>query len=171
MARAVPASIIARRRLAQRSASVSQPPVSVANRSPAARWPRASRHAPRVSRVAILVERYLSNTASFVVCKFCCVKDHKLLKYSPRLKNTCVRQVVLDTWFPPEPHAPAVERRPAREVRDAQPVEREAGQGRPPAQRSHDIYIYIYIYTYIYIYICIDVYVICIYIYIGYSIL
>ena len=29
------------------------------------------------------------------------VKDHRnVLKYSPHLKKTCVRQVVLDNWFP-----------------------------------------------------------------------
>ena len=43
----------------------------------------------------------LSNAASFVLCVFCRVKDHhKLLHYSPRLKNICIRQVMLDKWFP-----------------------------------------------------------------------
>ena len=51
--------------------------------------------------VALLVKRYLSNTASFVVCVACRVKDHQhSLHYSPSLKKTCVRQVVLDKWFP-----------------------------------------------------------------------
>ena len=32
---------------------------------------------------------------------FPCVKDHhNLAQYSPLLKNTCVRQVALDKWFP-----------------------------------------------------------------------
>ena len=44
---------------------------------------------------ALLVSCYLSNTASFVLCVFCRVKDHHdLLHDSPLLKNTCVRQVV-----------------------------------------------------------------------------
>ena len=35
------------------------------------------------------------------VCVFRRVKDHhNLLEYSPLLKNTCVRRVVLDKWFP-----------------------------------------------------------------------
>ena len=44
----------------------------------------------------------LSNTASFVeVLVFVHVKDpHNLLEYSPLLKNTRVRQVVLDKWLP-----------------------------------------------------------------------
>ena len=41
-----------------------------------------------------------SNTASFVVCVVCRVKDHHyLLHHSPRLKEACVRQVVLDKLF------------------------------------------------------------------------
>ena len=51
---------------------------------------------------------YLSNatclichTASCVLCAVYSVKDHHdLLDCSPLLKNTCVRQVVLDKWFP-----------------------------------------------------------------------
>ena len=36
-----------------------------------------------------------------VLCVFLSVKDHhELLHSSPRLKNTCVRQVVSDKWFP-----------------------------------------------------------------------
>ena len=39
----------------------------------------------------------LYNAASFVLCVLHCVQDHhKLLHYSPRLKNTCIGQVVLD---------------------------------------------------------------------------
>ena len=52
--------------------------------------------------VALLVERYLSNTASFVLCVLCRVRDGRtLLHDSPSLKNACVRQVVLDEWFHP----------------------------------------------------------------------
>ena len=44
---------------------------------------------------------FLSNAASFVSCVFHRVKNHHgLLHDSPLLKNTCVRQVVLDKWFP-----------------------------------------------------------------------
>ena len=56
----------------------------------------------RVPWVALLVCRYLSNTASSALCVFCRVKDHrKLLHYSLHVKKTCVRQVALDEWFPP----------------------------------------------------------------------
>ena len=52
-------------------------------------------------RVALLVQRYLSNAASFVLRASPRVKDHhNLLHCSPLEKNTCVRQVVLDKWFP-----------------------------------------------------------------------
>ena len=55
----------------------------------------------RLYWVALLVYCYLCNTASFGLCAVCRFKDHHmLLHYSPRLKNTCVRQVVLDKWFP-----------------------------------------------------------------------
>ena len=37
---------------------------------------------------------------SVVLCVLHRVKEHKLLQYSPRLKNTRVRQLVLDKWFP-----------------------------------------------------------------------
>ena len=44
------------------------------------------------SWVALLVERYSSNTASFVLCVVGRVKDrHTLLHDSPLLKNTCIR--------------------------------------------------------------------------------
>ena len=50
---------------------------------------------------ASLIQRYFSNTASFVLCVFLRVKDHhNLQSYSPLLKKTCVRQVELDKWFP-----------------------------------------------------------------------
>ena len=55
----------------------------------------------RLYWVALLVYCYLCNTASFGLCAVCRFKDHHmLLHYSPRLKNTCVRQVVLDKCFP-----------------------------------------------------------------------
>ena len=58
-------------------------------------------HALALVWVALLVSRYSSNTASFVVCAVYGVKDHHDLQiYSPLLKKTCVRQVVLDKWFP-----------------------------------------------------------------------
>ena len=39
--------------------------------------------------------------ASVVLCVFCRVKDHhNLLHYLLLLKETCVRQVVLDKWLP-----------------------------------------------------------------------
>ena len=54
--------------------------------------------------VAVLVEHYLSNTASFVLRVFRHVKDHHtLLHYLPNLKKPCVRQVVLDKWLPSSP--------------------------------------------------------------------
>ena len=57
--------------------------------------------------VALLVEGYLSDAASFVLCVFCRVKDHhKLLHYSSLLKKTCVKQVVLDKWLPLTPGSP-----------------------------------------------------------------
>ena len=44
---------------------------------------------------------YLTNAASSALRVFRRVKDHQtLLHYSPPLKKTCVRQVVLDKWFP-----------------------------------------------------------------------
>ena len=66
------------------------------------RYTTLSYHILSYSWVALLVlQDYLSNTASFVLCVFRRVKDHlNLLYYSPRLKNTCVRQVAVDKWFP-----------------------------------------------------------------------
>ena len=51
---------------------------------------------------AVLGWHYLSNARHNMCCVFVGhVKDHhNLLNYSPLLKNTCVRQVVLDKWFP-----------------------------------------------------------------------
>ena len=41
------------------------------------------------------------NAASFVLCAFRRVKDHHTLPNdSPRPKKTCIRQAVLDKWFP-----------------------------------------------------------------------
>ena len=52
---------------------------------------------PSMAWVALLFSRYLSNTASFVLCIVCRVKDHHtLLHSSPLLKKSCVRQEVLD---------------------------------------------------------------------------
>ena len=46
---------------------------------------------------------YLSSTASFASCAAYSVKDRRNLpNCSPLSKKTCVRQVVLDKWFPPE---------------------------------------------------------------------
>ena len=51
--------------------------------------------------VALPVKRYLSNTASFVLCALRSVKDHhNLQQLFPSLKNTCVRQAALDKWLP-----------------------------------------------------------------------
>ena len=44
---------------------------------------------------------WVASGCHFVLCVFRRVKDHhNLLHFSPRLKTTCVRQVVLDKWFP-----------------------------------------------------------------------
>ena len=52
--------------------------------------------------LALLVYCYSSNAASFVSCAVYRVKDDRdVLHSSPRLKRACVRQVVLDKWFPP----------------------------------------------------------------------
>ena len=52
-------------------------------------------------RAALLVQRYLLYTASLFLCVVRRVKEHhKVLHDSPLLKKTCVRQVVLDKWFP-----------------------------------------------------------------------
>ena len=54
------------------------------------------------SLVALLVQSYSSNAASLVLCALRRVKDHCNLPHdSPRLKKSCVRQVVLDKWLPP----------------------------------------------------------------------
>ena len=67
---------------------------------------------------ALLVSRYLSNAASFVFCVVYSVKDHhNSLHCSPLLKNTCVRQVVLDKWFPLIQSSHLVSRRGRRRVR------------------------------------------------------
>ena len=50
--------------------------------------------------MALLVYRYLSKTASFVSCGVYSVEDHHaLLHRSPLVKNTRVRQVVLDIYI------------------------------------------------------------------------
>ena len=68
--------------------------------------------------MALLVSCYLSNKASFVLRVFRSVKDHhNLLHYSICLKKACVRQVVLDKWFPLNSPTPVfcVSRRAAEE--------------------------------------------------------
>ena len=51
--------------------------------------------------MALLVERYLSNAASFVLCVLRSAKDHYiLLEHSTCLKKACVRQVALYKRFP-----------------------------------------------------------------------
>ena len=52
---------------------------------------------------ALLVQRYLSNTASSVECFVRCVKDeHNLPICSPRLKTTCVLTSSVRQAAPPE---------------------------------------------------------------------
>ena len=81
----------------------------------------------------LLVQSYLSNTASFVLCVFRRVKDlHDLLHCSPLSKNTCVRRVVDRRVLLPELYL---------EVHSA-------------LYMCIYIYIYIHVYMYIYIYIC-----------------
>ena len=65
------------------------------------------RRAVRLRRPpGLLGWHYLSNaiclnTASVCSCAVYSVKDHRTLRiYSALLKETCVRQVVLDKWFP-----------------------------------------------------------------------
>ena len=83
---------------------------------------------PTVIWVALLVQRDLSKTASFVLCGFRRVKDHHyVLHCSPMLKKTCVRHVVL------------AEQLPLKYVRH-------------PYQPYHDLR-YIHTYTYMYAYI------------------
>ena len=67
-------------------------------------FPRTAHEKRSIPWVAVLVYRYLSNTASFVLCVVRCVKDHyKLLDDCQLLKKSCVRQVVLRKWFPLNP--------------------------------------------------------------------
>ena len=83
----------ARRRTSRRT-----PPSEISRRR------RARRRAPWV---ALLVSRYLSNAASFALCVFRRVKDHRiLLDDSPLLKKTCVGQVMLDKSPPEAPPTP-----------------------------------------------------------------
>ena len=56
---------------------------------------------PPTRGVALLVQRSSSTAASIVVCVVDRVKDrHDLLQSSPILHKACVRQVLLDKWFP-----------------------------------------------------------------------
>ena len=69
----------------------------------AAQEPASGPPGPPAGQVwaALLVYRYLSNAASFVLRVVYSVKDHHgLLRDSPLLKKTCIRQVVSDKWFP-----------------------------------------------------------------------
>jgi hypothetical protein len=51
-------------------------------------------------------QHYLSNMASSDSCVDRRVRDHRdLLDYSPLLKNTRVKQVVVDKWSPLKHHA------------------------------------------------------------------
>ena len=51
--------------------------------------------------MALLVEGYLSNMATLALCVIRRVKDHNNLPHDlPPLKKACLRQVVLDEWFP-----------------------------------------------------------------------
>ena len=89
--------------------------------------------------VCVLFGVYLSNTASFGLCAFCRVKDHrKLLHDSPLLRKSCVRQVVSDKRY-----------------------SLGSSRDRIVATKLTCVYIYIYMYTciYIYIYIAIDRYI------------
>ena len=64
-------------------------------------WPYHRTANVVLSWVALLVQRYLSSAASFVLCVFRRVKDHhSLLHHSPLLKKACVRQVVSDKRSP-----------------------------------------------------------------------
>ena len=60
---------------------------------------------------------------------------HALLYYSPCLKNTCMRQVVCDTWFPPD------------------------NCDNSAKYTTLSFHVHIYIYMYIYIYIHIHIYI------------
>ena len=59
-----------------------------------------SRHRPAAGGgpwVALLVQRYLSNTASCILCAAYGVNDHRdSLHDSQLLKQVCVRQIALD---------------------------------------------------------------------------
>ena len=93
-----------------------------------------------INWVALLVSRYLSNAASFVLCVLCRVKDrHALQHSSPFLKKACVRQVASDKCFPP-----------SFAVLSSAPFRKLC----LPLRGPQHIYIYIS-YIYIYIYICI----------------
>ena len=60
-------------------------------------------------RTALLACLRLLFEYGLVCCVLRCVKDHhKLLHHPPRLKKVCVRQVVLDKWFPPSRHSSKV---------------------------------------------------------------
>ena len=142
---------------------------------------------------------YLSNAACRRLCHVCCVfrrvKDHDLLKYYPLLKKTCVRQVVLDKWFPLANYRYSIEpfeatASPAGSVGAPSHHGRSTAAAceglriwsRASASRDtweiHKVHVCVYIYIYIYIYMhiiythtytCIYTYIyiyVCTYIYI-----
>ena len=84
-----------------------------------------------IAWVALLVWRYLYNAASCVLYGIACLIQSylHLLHYSPLLKKTCIRQVVLDKWLP-----------------------LNGVSWQTPHRYTLCIHIYIYIYIYIYMY-------------------
>ena len=79
--------------------------------------------------------------------------------YSPRLNNTCVRQVVLDKWFPLTHSSAFSALSKTRWNSLRHPRLLKLTPARAHLRRHIYIYIYIYIYTHIYIYIYIYVYI------------
>ena len=91
--------------------------------------------------IEIPFQSYLPNTAPFVVCVFRRVKEHHhVLHSSPLFRTPCVRQVVLDKWFPMI-HTIYI------------------------YSCIHITCIHMNIYIYIYIYVCIHIYIHIIYVY------
>ena len=85
-----------------------------------------------------------------------------LLHYSPLLKNTCVRQVVSDKWFP----LTLARTRQSRGRGEVLALGARPARPRQVQRRPGDS-IYMYLYTYIPIYLCIYIYIyINVYIYI-----
>ena len=86
-------------------AARSNPAITPSNRDLVIKTDRAicrARTRAGADWVALLVQHHLSDAASFVFCVFRHVIDHiNLPNDSLCLKKTCVREVVLDKWFPP----------------------------------------------------------------------